>query len=443
MLPVRPVLACLGLAVLIPWHCAVGGPGIPVSGQMFVATQGGANYKLGDVEVSAYALDPVREIIEHRRPQARELNDGMPQLLDATSAALKEAEAVLKSAQDAAYARHDYSSDSPEIKAAKAMVEKVDDLDRDARWGEIYSLSAYFYLEKLHDPVAVTRTDADGKYLLTLPTGKFALAARANRKTGDTEETYCWLVTIETRGDPVSLNLANANMTSGTDPASLIHATNSENESYAAAGKAGLLDLLKFKDERAAEKQAAQKVADERLAAKKAAFVHQHLPELVKQSQARALAKHPDLGKAGTETNKKFITDYQRLQTSHDPTLDDPAWPEKLVGDTPPPIEYPYFPPDPTPTPAPQVRTDPRIGPQDDNWRTPHPPYPAAARASHITGTTTVNYSTDASGNVSSVSISQSAGNSILDHFTEVYVKDNWKGPPNSSHSTTFEYRLQ
>ncbi len=76
-------------------------------------------------------------------------------------------------------------------------------------------------------------------------------------------------------------------------------------------------------------------------------------------------------------------------------------------------------------------------------WKTPHPPYPAAARASHITGTTTVSYNTDASGNVTSVSITQSAGNAVLDHFTQVYVKDNWKGPPNSSHSTTFEYRLQ
>ena len=76
-------------------------------------------------------------------------------------------------------------------------------------------------------------------------------------------------------------------------------------------------------------------------------------------------------------------------------------------------------------------------------WSSPHPPYPAAARASHITGTTTVSYTTDASGHVSSVNITQSAGNAILDHYTQMYVKENWKGPPNSSHSTTFEYRLQ
>jgi TonB family protein len=76
-------------------------------------------------------------------------------------------------------------------------------------------------------------------------------------------------------------------------------------------------------------------------------------------------------------------------------------------------------------------------------WSMPHPPYPAAARASHVTGTTTVSISTDATGKVSNVTITASAGNAILDHFTQVYVKDNWKGPPNSTHTTTFEYRLQ
>ena len=84
-----------------------------------------------------------------------------------------------------------------------------------------------------------------------------------------------------------------------------------------------------------------------------------------------------------------------------------------------------------------------KVGPQNQGWRTPHPGYPVAARASHITGTTTVHYTTDASGNVSSVNITQRAGNAILDHYTEEWVKSNWHGPPNSSNSTTFEYRLQ
>ena len=76
-------------------------------------------------------------------------------------------------------------------------------------------------------------------------------------------------------------------------------------------------------------------------------------------------------------------------------------------------------------------------------WVTPHPPYPAQARMSHVTGTTTVHITTDATGRVSNCSIVKSAGSPLLDSSTQGYVKNNWKGPPNSSHDTTFEYRLQ
>lgn len=77
------------------------------------------------------------------------------------------------------------------------------------------------------------------------------------------------------------------------------------------------------------------------------------------------------------------------------------------------------------------------------SWRTPHPPYPAQARMSHVTGTTVVRYTTDASGSISSVAIVKSAGSAILDSNTQSYVKMNWKGPPNATNTTTFEYRLQ
>ena len=422
--------------------CFADTPKGSVSGQVFVATRGGDNFKLGDVEIAAYDFQLVLEYVEHRRAQARELAEGMTPVLDATRAAKEKAEVDAETARKAAWNHHDYSGNNPQVKAAEEAADKLQSLNRSARWGAIYSRSGLFYLENLHDPVATTRTDADGRFSLPLPPGKFVLAARADRRIAETEETYCWLVTVTVSAEPVSLNLANANMTSGDDPTSLVHTTTSEEESLASAGKAGVAELLKFKDEESTKKAAAEKAAQSFLESQKSRFVRQQLPELVKQSQARALARHPDLGHAGTELNKKFVADYQRIQAEHSELLDDPGWPEKLVGDVPPPIVFPNFPPpniSPTPGPTPVLTVEPAGG----SWRTPHPPYPAAARASHITGTTTVSVSTDAAGNVSSVTITQSAGNAILDHFTQLYVKDNWKGPPNSSQSTTFEYRLQ
>ena len=76
-------------------------------------------------------------------------------------------------------------------------------------------------------------------------------------------------------------------------------------------------------------------------------------------------------------------------------------------------------------------------------WKTPHPPYPAQARMSHVTGVTKVRFTTDASGSVTSVVIVKSAGSAILDSNTSGYIKMNWKGPPNSTHEQEFEYRLQ
>ena len=75
-------------------------------------------------------------------------------------------------------------------------------------------------------------------------------------------------------------------------------------------------------------------------------------------------------------------------------------------------------------------------------WRTPHPPYPAQAKAMRAQGETSVTITTDASGNVSGVTITKSAG-AILDNYTKSYVRSNWKGPPNATHPTTFSYVLK
>ena len=75
-------------------------------------------------------------------------------------------------------------------------------------------------------------------------------------------------------------------------------------------------------------------------------------------------------------------------------------------------------------------------------WTTPTPIYPAAARASHIQGSTTVEVTTDASGNIASVTVIKSAGSPILDFNTKSYVKNNWKGPPSSTRTREFSYVL-
>ncbi len=76
-------------------------------------------------------------------------------------------------------------------------------------------------------------------------------------------------------------------------------------------------------------------------------------------------------------------------------------------------------------------------------WHKPDPPYPAQARASHITGSGTVSCSTNASGEVTSAVIVSSSGSAILDHNMTSFARMNWTGPPNSTQVIPFTYRLQ
>ena len=75
-------------------------------------------------------------------------------------------------------------------------------------------------------------------------------------------------------------------------------------------------------------------------------------------------------------------------------------------------------------------------------WKMPKPPYPMALRTTGLQGATTLRITTDANGNVTAVEIIRSAGNALLDHNTQVYVREFWKGPPNATRTTEFVYQL-
>lgn len=81
-----------------------------------------------------------------------------------------------------------------------------------------------------------------------------------------------------------------------------------------------------------------------------------------------------------------------------------------------------------------------KVGTQ--GWKTPRPPYPAAALASRIQGSGAVQISTDGSGNVSSVVITRQI-NPVLDSNTRSFARSNWKGPPNQTRSVPVIYQIR
>lgn len=158
----------------------------------------------------------------------------------------------------------------------------------------------------------------------------------------------------------------------------------------------------------------------------------------------------------------------------------EPTPPEPTPEDTPPPPEDPDMTePDPTPTPPPKPKAPrpavtpapanakrgavPQPGQVDGNvnqsnrlsgtpggakiggqgWKTPKPNYPYQARASRVQGSGSVRVSTNASGAVISVTVSQSVGSGILDANTVAFARSNWRGPPNSTTTVPITYKLQ
>jgi outer membrane biosynthesis protein TonB len=75
-------------------------------------------------------------------------------------------------------------------------------------------------------------------------------------------------------------------------------------------------------------------------------------------------------------------------------------------------------------------------------WRTPKPPYPAAALASRIQGSGSVRISTDGSGNVVNVIITGPV-NPLLDANTRTFARSNWKGPASSARTVPVRYEIE
>jgi len=76
-----------------------------------------------------------------------------------------------------------------------------------------YFDSAQFYFEGLPTPVGTSKTDADGKFALSVPAGKYVIAANSSRDVGKDTESYFWLVLVDTTSRPnQSVMLSNDNM---------------------------------------------------------------------------------------------------------------------------------------------------------------------------------------------------------------------------------------
>ncbi len=146
-------LACL-LAIFS--GCASTPKEAELTGEIFIATRGGQNFKLGAVKVSAIPLVKTEDYIAGR---------------------------------------------------------KVADADKNK--------TSAWYFRDLPPSVAQTTTDSEGKFVLSVPTGEYAIAATASRDIVGETETYHWLVKVNVNKEKQTVTLSNVNLTTSGSPDSL------------------------------------------------------------------------------------------------------------------------------------------------------------------------------------------------------------------------------
>ena len=158
-----------------------------LSGQVFVSSRGGENFKLGAVQVALFARGAVDFLV-----------------------------AGLKTYADIKIQELTRSTNAP----PETTTEQREMLDnRDSYY------SGSFYFSFLQSAIQTAETDADGKFVIPVPkTGAFVVAAEAKRSVGRDTEHYYWLQPVSLEGQQqLTQNLSNNNLTSTTGSSSLIH----------------------------------------------------------------------------------------------------------------------------------------------------------------------------------------------------------------------------
>jgi hypothetical protein len=219
------VAALSALATLI----STSTQGRDVSGQVFIVTKAHESVKLGLVTISVYPRDAVQSVIESvdaelkpDRDKITDLENRMEKTYDAVTAFHDQ---LWQQATGSSYSKQRFSA------ATRASQLKSDIyLLKISLTGRLnFLLGSYPYFQNLnghHRPVATSKSDADGKFSISIPDqGEFAIAAHASRQTLKSTENYFWLVPATDHVD-----LSNDNLTSATTGASLLRVVGDDDE---------------------------------------------------------------------------------------------------------------------------------------------------------------------------------------------------------------------
>jgi hypothetical protein len=180
-----------------------------ISGQVFVVTKGRENIKLALVKICAVREDFILSWVNNKKNNSISKMQEAEKKINAVKQQIQKIEFEIQSTPSGEYG---YSEAKYQLEMRKISLESELSL---AKIRRDYWKSSEYFLEGLSQCEVSTKTDADGKYILTLPSNaKFAIAAETSRKVFDSSETYWWLVWAERGGGGQQLDLTNDNLMS-------------------------------------------------------------------------------------------------------------------------------------------------------------------------------------------------------------------------------------
>jgi hypothetical protein len=203
-------------------------PDVPIQGQVFVVTNGGINIKLALVNVAAYRekdllaqLDWIWDAGSDERAYAAtqvlaakgEITAAGDRMKDATDRAVYIAQTFRPNlgAMSPTEALRPFA-----VAEAEAMLRLADHRSAVKKWEDERKMEAGLstprhQIEKLTNPLTASKTDADGKFELTLPAGQYVLVATGRRMAGESTELYEWMIRVDAE-KPAKVMLSNDNL---------------------------------------------------------------------------------------------------------------------------------------------------------------------------------------------------------------------------------------
>lgn len=195
---------------------AMAAKNVKITGQVFVVTQERENIKLALVEIYAIPEKVMMKYINARNTirleQLKTINTEIKTAYTEINLLEDESRKVVDS-----YSK--MSFDNPEHKASHEHWEelsliiknKLDALMEPANKSD-YLTGPGIYFESLPSPITKSKTDADGKFTLSLPVGKYVIAAKSSRAVYEGDENYYWIVLLNASSPNQSLMLSNDNL---------------------------------------------------------------------------------------------------------------------------------------------------------------------------------------------------------------------------------------